>query len=375
MHNSNVQLDVRDSLSTQKPLTHLLKMSFKDFYIMFVLITVVYGVSADCPNMISLASGFNVSGKQPVIWNQIQSDCCTANGVKCDRNERVYQIDWYSKGLEGAINGTAIPSSVTYLDLAINSIIGNIPVTLPSGLINLYLFGNQMSGDLPSFPSAIRFLFLGYPGYPGNRFTGTLRLNRPTGLGINDNWITDVLILDSSVLGTGGFDCFLDNNPLLGNPNIDGLSYCYKNGLYSAGLLLNTRTTSTKTNTSKVGATQSETIRMKEMTLKMFMISDGTKMTEGTEMMTTDIATIDINATTEGEGTTTRIVNGATTHAVGTVQLVPEMGVLTLNFRTSVRVVISGMIMAYVTRKTPFGKAMKRMMKKGKSRRTGVLGF
>ena len=170
-----------------------------------------------------------------------------------------HKPSWWGIGLTGVINETAIPPSVFYLYLYSNAITGKIPSSLPTGLrelylhanaitgsiptvlpnnlVTLWLFGNQMSGDLPSFPSTLQNLALGAPGYPGNQFTGSLRLNRAIYLRINDNWITDVVIQDSSGLGTSGNLCDLSNNPLLGNSNIAGLTTCTKNGLFSMSLL------------------------------------------------------------------------------------------------------------------------------------------
>ena len=129
--------------------------------------------------ILQFAQALGIHFVQPAIWAQLQTDFCTANGISCDGNMRAIQIYWPSMGLNGTINEAAIPSSLTTLNLYNNSITGPIPSLLPSGLINLYLHGNQMSGDLPLFPSTLTHMYLGYPGYPGNHFTGTLRLSRP----------------------------------------------------------------------------------------------------------------------------------------------------------------------------------------------------
>ena len=179
--------------------------------------------------MLNFARGLGIQSTQPNIWNQLEIDCCSTTGVTCN-NELVVTIIWYSMGLNGTINGTAIPSGVFVLDLELNPLLsGSIPAILPNGLTDLYLRGNNMSGDLPIFPSSLQKLELGYPGYPGNHFTGSLTLNRPLQVYINDNWITDIVILDSSALTI----CDLSNSPLLGNSNINGLTMCTKNGLYS----------------------------------------------------------------------------------------------------------------------------------------------
>ena len=297
-------------------------------------------VSVDCPNMVNLAGGLGMPGINLAIWNSLQNDCCSAAGVVCV-SEHVTEIQWYGLGLNGVINGTAIPSSVTVFDLSRNQVSGSIPQnlpaglsylqlaanylsgglppsfpsaltylslglngltgsipsapfpstlgvvsfggnylsgsipdnlptglqelildhnyltgaipSLPNGLVNLYLYSNRLSGDLPIFPPTIRLLRLGYPGKPGNQFSGSLKLNSPVELHINDNWIADIFIQDTRQLSA----CDLSNNPLLGNPNLVNLTMCTKNALYNASLLPNTvtHTTQSKTITENVKST------------------------------------------------------------------------------------------------------------------------
>ena len=203
---------------------------------LLLMSSTIYAVSIDCPNLRSFAFGLGMQSKQQAIWTQLQGDCCTASSITCDGSQHVTHIDWGNMNLNGFINGTAIPSNVMYLWLYGNVITGNIPSGLPSGLILLIVHGNQMSGDLPSFPSTLTNLALGYPAYPGNYFTGTLRLNRPIVLLINHNLITDVVIQDSSQIDL--YWCDLSNNPLLGNLNIVGLTMCTKNNIYSSAVNL-----------------------------------------------------------------------------------------------------------------------------------------
>ena len=115
---------------------------------------------------------------------------------------------------------------------------------MPVGLIVLENSGNRMSGDIPSFPPTLEILGLAYDGWTGNYFSGTARLNRPIRLYINETWITDVVIQDTSVLTTSDYRCNLDLNPPLGNPNIVNLTMCTQNRVYSVELLPVTRRTS-----------------------------------------------------------------------------------------------------------------------------------
>ena len=276
-----------------------------------LFLSISYSISADCPTLIDFARGLGMESVQPDIWSAIQNDCCDLSSpvrVTCSISPQyIIYINWAGLGLNGTINGTAIPQklnilnlsdnklngtipnsfppelthinlyrnkltgsipsqlpdglvrfsvwdnllsgripttlpeSLTYLDLSHNQISGGIPVNLPPGLTLLHLHNNQLTGELPDFPLSLRDVWLGYSGNYGNKFTGTLSLNFPTQIFINDNWITDVLIQNSSFIEFQR--CDLSNNPLLGNANIIALSACIKNGLYPASSLPNTTIT------------------------------------------------------------------------------------------------------------------------------------
>ena len=261
-----------------------------------LVLHLVFSVSVDCPDMITLGSGLGIQTKQPSIWSALKVDCCGAVGVVCTA-ERITQVQWATLGLNGTINETAIPPLVTDVFLENNLLPGKIPTMLSSRSIirNLRLFnnkfngsiplalipsvrhlylhsnqltgtipalpntlqsfscdGNRLVGDLPKFPNSIVYIALGYSNNPGNYFTGTLSLNRPFNIWINDNWITDINIRDTSQIDPA--KCDLSNNPLLGNPNIANLTMCTVIGLYSANDLPNTiqvnPTTSTATGNS-----------------------------------------------------------------------------------------------------------------------------
>ena len=103
-----------------------------------------------------------------------------------------------------------------------------------------------MSGSVPSLPSSLQYIYIGYPGSPGNHFFGKVVLNQPIIVFLNDNWITDLVIYDPVHLT----NCDLSNNPLLGDPHIANLtSKCTSNGLYvySAGILSSTAIASSRT--------------------------------------------------------------------------------------------------------------------------------
>ena len=91
-----------------------------------LLIGHVRGISVDCPNVIQFAFNLGIQSIQSVLWNSLQIYCCNSNGVTCT-NQVVTKIAWDTMGLNGFINGSAIPSGVTDLELARNVLIGNIP--------------------------------------------------------------------------------------------------------------------------------------------------------------------------------------------------------------------------------------------------------
>ena len=327
-------------------------------FIALLLVSItIYAVSPDCPNVIQLARGLGMPSKQPAIWTALQSDCCTASDITCI-SQRVTVISWSNKSLNGVINGTAIPSSLTHLLLSGNAITGNVPNALHVGLVYLWLNGNQMSGDLPSFPSSLKFLQLGYPGVPGNHFSGTLRLNIPIYLFINDNWITDVVIQDSSQLAPSL--CDLSNNPLLGNTNIAGLAICTKNGFYSAGLLPMTMSTLALIGTATELGTSVGS-----------MVATNALATITTAVVTTVLTTTSIQGihiTSSGmtvNGTSTADLEWTST--LGTVQFVSIKNKFAFNLFMAVRVLLNGMLLAAVLNRTPFLRELKRKLKKRKT--------
>ena len=320
--------------------------------------------------------------KSPNTWSALLSDCCSASGITC-LSQRVTEISWGFMGLNGTINGTAIPSSVTYLYFHSNLLTGQIPSSLPSGLLQLklynnklngsipshlpaglvmldlekyaisgpipdqlpkslgtlYLHGNRMTGDLPSFPSTIRYFAL----KSGNRFSGSLRLSRPLQVWINDNWITDVFINDSSVLT----DCDLSNNPLLGSFNIVNLTMCNKNGLYSASLLPVTKKTQMATSMMTL-----ETITTLETTMETNTIvkkTSGKIQTKGTVITTLRLESISL---------------------VGTVSFVQVSKRLSFSLFMILRLLISVIVTSFVLKKSPYLREFKTMMKKMKGKRT-----
>ena len=261
---------------------------------MIILVNIIIGVSVDCPDIINLALGLYMNIQSSSIMSSLYSNCCSATGVTCNGYTRVTQISWVNKGLNGVLNGTALPATLTYLDLNYNFISGAVPTSWPSGMTRitigpnlltgsltnvvwpnglqtLEVDGNSLGGDLPAFPLSLLRLDLGdyTPTDSPNHFTGTLSLFRPITVKINNNWITDVIISDISSLSS----CAMMNNPLLGNPNLIPLTMCDTDGIYSPSLLPNTLSYIRTPSTMLTAESDTQTIRIETTHLVKFKIN------------------------------------------------------------------------------------------------------
>ena len=313
-----------------------------------MVILELYGVSIDCPDVINLAIGLILNLKSPSLFTTMKNDCCTATGVTCS-SQRVTQIFWFRQGLNGTINGTALPSGLFYLGLYNNLLTGPIP-TLPSLMTTLALDDNNLSGDLPLFPSTMSNIHLGFPNQAGNHFTGTLRLNRPTNVYINDNWITDVIIQDTSQLTT----CDLSNNPLLGNPRIVSLIMCTQNSLYSASQLPITKFT------SKNIATTTSSLNSDSPSYSVDPLTGSTNYRYSVDVVATSTGVlIDILSKTESltESTSQRFV----------VILMP----LTINLRIVIHWIIDLAFLMVVGMRAPFNREFQKIGKR--TQKTDIL--
>ena len=215
-----------------------------------------------------MADDLKLNVTEPSIYQSVLTDCCSALGISCTSN-RVTKIQWNSKGLNGVLK--ALPPLLNELFLHGNSIYGNIPILptsltvmnigtnkfngslinlppnmrglyvqdnmlsgaipgpFPSGLWELFLYGNNFVGELPNLPLGINILYLNWWGYTQNRISGTVLLDKPAhvlGFGL---LLTDLQILDTSAITW----CNFDDNPLLGNPNIANLTMCSFVGIYA----------------------------------------------------------------------------------------------------------------------------------------------
>ena len=134
----------------------------------YLSLTLVLAVSTDCPAIIALAQGLHMNTTQPLIWSELQNDCCiAATGITC-LADRVTQIAWQSKSLDGIILSGLFPNTLTDFDVSSNSLTGNVPV-FPSSLENLKLGYNSFSGSIPSpLPSSLKQFIVSQNGFTGS---------------------------------------------------------------------------------------------------------------------------------------------------------------------------------------------------------------
>ena len=274
-----------------------------------LLLSTSFGASPDTPTMINFAQALHINTKQPGIWNSLQTDCCSALGVQCDGNERVITIDWSQKNLDGTIDGNYIPSALVNLRLNLNLLTGKIPSRLPNGIQQLYVYSNRLTGDVPLFPNSLLYLYLGYAGFPGNHFTGTVAINAPLELYITDNWITGIFVADATQLTV---NCDLSNNALLGNSGLLNLNSCLKNGLYDANQLPVTITT--KMTTTSLSTTKMTT---KQLSYSSFILTTTTAVTSVKQSTTTTVRPTTIATTTAVRPTTTMFTSLFVTKDIG----------------------------------------------------------
>ena len=115
-----------------------------------------------------------------------------------------------------------------------------------------------MYGEMPIFPSTLRYLVLNYYNDVStfNRFSGALTLSQPVStLQIYNNLINDIIVLNGVPLAAN--ICDVRNNPLLNSPHPHIWANCQMDGIYS---LLPILTTSTSTNTKGFSTRTSKSV-------------------------------------------------------------------------------------------------------------------
>eukprot|EP00834_Sanchytrium_tribonematis_P008277 NODE_924_length_3044_cov_0.424109.p1 type:complete len:780 gc:universal NODE_924_length_3044_cov_0.424109:491-2830(+) len=212
-------------------------------FIYLTMMTRLFGISTDCPNIMSFLQGLNLHITNPILYQSLPSDCCTiyqpgSDGyieVTCTgsgSSQHVTDITISSTGINGTIKtqflpatlalleisatplNTTIPSnfpnSIQYLFLHDNYLRGSIPNTLPTSLIILQVISNQITALPTTYPNTLTQIYSNYnaikamPVIPStltnfqvgnNRINDKLPNSFPTSL--TDFYVNDNLIYGS----------------------------------------------------------------------------------------------------------------------------------------------------------------------------------
>ena len=378
----------------------------KSFYNVQVFLIAVLGLSVDCPNLINLASSLNVSTKQSAIWTALNIDCCATSGVIC-ASQRVTELDWHSLNLDGIFNETALPSNLKVLALWGNKLTGNIPTIFPSGLTRFDVGGNEMTGTISAnFPNSVFYLSLysnnlsgkipsklptglialdvrscqlsgDLPVFPialqnfhgsGNFFTGTLTLKVAISFEINDNMITDIQIQDITNLQS----CDISNNPLLGNPRIPRLSACSQTGLYS--ITTTFRPVVAYTITSREALHESSAKPSFEA-LPVETTSQITTSTEAPVETTPQITTSPVvfNKTQKSNETRCTSIESAATQEI--VHFTGKYGSIVVNINFLIHLTIDAMITSGIIVKMPFLRELRALFRRKRNLHTDEISL
>ena len=148
------------------------------------MFAVLYAASIDC-NSVALFG--QTLGIHAVNVTLLRTDCCAFSGIGCSSN-RVVDINWNTRGLNGTLNTNLLTSELTRLKLngnAITGSIGNISLYAPK-LKYLEIQNNKIEGNIPQLPISLQSLLVYY-----NKINGTLPVTLPFTL----KWI-DIGFLD-----------------------------------------------------------------------------------------------------------------------------------------------------------------------------------
>ena len=262
---------------------------------------------------------------------------------------------WASHNLLTGGIPSVLPIGLQSLSLEDNQLVGSIPSILPNTLTLLYLHNNRLSGDLPQFPNSIQSLIL-----DGNKLSGTLSLFKPSSVYVINNLITEVIIQDTSTLGS---DCDLSDNPLLGSFNIAALTMCKKNRLFTMTTLRSS------TNGVKQGSStlMENTTAVPQMVTTDYLTISTTTTSTFNDMTSVGMAlasTINTAKMTSATMTSTTPLTTSSERNLATVQLNQIVVVFAIHLMIVARVLVNGMVLTGVVLKTPFGREFKKLMQK-----------
>ena len=188
---------------------------------------------------------------------------------------------------------------------------------------------NNLTGVIPALPQTLNNLQLGYPDDSKfNNFTGSLLLNQPLYLYINNNLISDLIVYDPSLLAN---NCDLSNNPLLGNPHIMNLTMCIQTGLYASQSLT-------------VESMRTRHIRMHSITSSAFTFSS-------------------IHLSQSSSQSTGNLLNNVALITTGNA-IAAHIYLLKITWRTALRVAIDILLLILVIIKTPIAREIRKLRKK-----------
>ena len=122
-------------------------------------------------------------------------------------------------------------SALTDITIHTNQFVGPIP-RLPSTLIKFLLYGplNAINGSVPTIPNTVTDLRIN-----GLRLNGSLEVNTPSFLKIENNFISNLTIKNTTNLVVA--NCDISNNPLSNSTQALALTgICTKNNLYQSQL-------------------------------------------------------------------------------------------------------------------------------------------
>ncbi|KAM7260425.1 hypothetical protein ACFE04_016166 [Oxalis oulophora] len=191
----------------------------------FVLIPILYFFTTPC--QAAAVNSCNEADRDTLLslsflslnWSSSSVDCCSWEGVNCDRNGSVVKLELPFKGLTGVISPSISNlTSLSVLNLSYNRLSGILPEGLFSSFISIQmvdLSSNQFTGN---FPSNAIFSNLVSLNISNNSFTSSL----PAAYICSANSAGSVNVLDFS------YNDFYGNIP----PGIGG---CSKLKIFRAG--------------------------------------------------------------------------------------------------------------------------------------------